>query len=395
MALADSPSLQELLIFSSRFPPTVHAVARLLLTTRTLQSLATDLTFMQQVENHADQVLLAQAFENNRSLETLTLYCIFSDASADLILAHLGAHSTLRCLKLKLGLLSHWINSLGQLIVTTCTLQELHLHAHHFAEDEMLVFVNALRSSVSVASLHLSRCRLDVSASQLFVEFVQSLRNPKEPIGSRVRELLLEQCSVGDLDNEEDVRERDIGEMAATMLVDSSLQALHLVGRRVDYVTFFALLTAHSARINIPYLKFGCLLDVEMNVLLHYLATCLHLRELVVRMEPTSSHSRSLCRTLCQSGSLYRVDVCYGMYDSLGGPVLTARESRMVESACDRNRLVPQMLAFATDQAGLGLFPSLFRVARQAPRTALNNMLIGLLVHDEHQFATLRANEGF
>jgi hypothetical protein len=243
------------------------------------------------------------------------------------------------------------------------------------------VLVNALRSNVSVTLLHLSTCRLDVNASRLFVEFVQTWCNSEEPHGSRVRELQLEWCSVVDDTNEQRVEERrDIGEMAAAMLVDSSLQVLHLDGTRIDYVTFFALLSAYSARINLPCLKFGLLLDVEMNALMQYLATCLHLRELVVRLEPESVHSRLLCRALCQSASLYHVDVCYGRYNSYGEPVLTASETRMVESACERNRHVPPMLA-TTDQAGLALFPSLFRAARQAPRTALNNLLIGLLVH--------------
>jgi hypothetical protein len=61
----------------------------------------------------------------------------------------------------------------------------------------------------------------------------------------------------------------------------------------------------------------------------------------------------------------------------------------MVESACTRNRDVPQMLK-STDLTNLALFPSLFCVARQAPRSALNNMLIGLLVHGDHQVAALR-----
>jgi hypothetical protein len=64
----------------------------------------------------------------------------------------------------------------------------------------------------------------------------------------------------------------------------------------------------------------------------------------------------------------------------------------MVESSCARNRHLPQLLTApkltgwvqdkgegATDNTALELFPTLFCVARQAPRTALNNILIGLL----------------
>jgi hypothetical protein len=183
--------------------------------------------------------LLAQAFASNRSLETLSLRCLYADSVTDLILSHLGAHSTLRCLKLNSGLLSHWIASLTQLVATTSTLLELHLDNYKFEG-----------------------------------------------------------------------------------------------------------------------------------------------------LDPERVQVRALCRALCQSASLCRVDLRHdvGRFQATSQPAFSETELRLVNASGKRNRHLVELLAYA-DPTDLALFPSLFCVARRAPRTVLNNVLIGLLVHGEHQSA--------
>lgn len=65
----------------------------------------------------------------------------------------------------------------------------------------------------------------------------------------------------------------------------------------------------------------------------------------------------------------------------------TEIQRRRIHVYCTRNEVVPDLVAHPSlgndkrnlTTADLSLFPTLFRVAKQAPRTAPNSMLIGLL----------------
>jgi hypothetical protein len=382
MALADSLSLQKLDI--CEVPVTAQAMAHLLQTTDKLQNLVTDLSDFEHA-HHADQMQLAEAFAGNRSLEIVHLSYFWAPALADLVVRHLGLHSTLRVLRLQHGWNCRWFESLGRLIETTPALQDFQLDCFSFAEHEMQILVTGLLSSRSLTTLELCGCKLDMAASRLFIEFVQTRCNSQEPDGNRLRELRLYRSPMG-------------GEAAAAMLMNSASQVLHLDGLQcghVSYTIFFAALSSNSATIRLPCLKLSLRKEQEVDALMHYLAACLHLRELVVTLAKKSARSqRALCCALYQNASLYRVELWVRTFDrsihtTVTEPALTAAESRMLESSCARNLHIPQMLAVpnlegmtqdnATDGTSLTLFPSLFYVARQAPRSTLNNMLIGLL----------------
>jgi hypothetical protein len=275
------------------------------------------------------------------------------------------------------------------LIETAPALQDFHLVSFSFTENEMQMLVNGLNSSRSHTTLELCGGKLDMAASRLFIDFVQTRCNSQGPDGNRLRELRLCGSPMG---------EQGMGEAAATMLIDSSLQVLDLERYHYghfDCVQFFAVLSRNSARIRLPCLKLWLWKDKEVLVLMHYLATCLHLRELVVTLAAESVRSqRALYPVLYQNASLYCVELWVRTFDRstndmVTNPALTAAESRMLESSCARNLRIPQLLAApnleetaqdnATDDTTLTLFPSLFYIARQAPRTTLNNMLIGFL----------------
>jgi hypothetical protein len=97
MALAESLSLQKLDI--REVPVTAQAMAHLLQTTNTLENLVTDLYGFEH-SDHADQIKLAEVFAGNRSLEILFLSYFSAPVLADLVVRHLGLHSTLRVLRL-------------------------------------------------------------------------------------------------------------------------------------------------------------------------------------------------------------------------------------------------------------------------------------------------------
>ena len=89
---------------------------------------------------------------------------------------------------------------------------------------------------------------------------------------------------------------------------------------------------------------------------------------------------------LRQNGSLQRVAMP-PIYDDSDAPVYNVRETRLIQAYCKRNEATPTLFADhwhgndTTDnnRVDLKLFPMLFSAAKQAPITAPNTMLIGLL----------------
>jgi hypothetical protein len=179
------------------------------------------------------------------------------------------------------------------------------------------------------------------------------------------------------------------------MLMDSALKCMRLEGDwNVDFVGFFrALLSARAGRIRISELTLGILNEWEGELLAEYLTTCLHLRELVVTFSSANALSGALGRALLTCGSLHHVEVWYKDGNGLYG---LSEPGTILLSACGkRNELLPLMLkapnltgsspdgdgdaGAAVNLTDLALFPTLFAAARQAPSTALNNILRGLL----------------
>jgi hypothetical protein len=292
-------------------------------------------------------------------------------------LPYLASHRTLRCLRLSF-IEYRWLHSLDNLIVATRRLQVLHLEDFFFAQDNMQQLVNALVANRSVTTLQLFDCTLDTDASNMFIKFVQTQCNQHGPNGNCIRKLHLTVCSFDGLDRSVAV---------ARMLSGSRLKVLRLDGncsfrfetKTVNYVKFYKVLSANASQIHLPCLILGGLDRTDLKRALKYLATSLHLRTLVVTMG-SWVHSRAVCRALFRCASLRQVKLTSEQHRT---DTLSEQERHMVNAACDRNKNLPRMLV--ADHSELALFPSLFLAARQAPRTTLNNMLIGLVTLGRHK----------
>jgi hypothetical protein len=109
----------------------------------------------------------------------------------------------------------------------------------------------------------------------------------------------------------------------------------------------------------------------------------LYLKQLSIEWPVDGVSSDILLRTLRQNGSLQ--DVAFGRVFRSYQHVFNQRQSRLAQSYCERNELIPTLVAKPRlddddrDKTDLCLFPNLFTAAKQAPRTAPNLMLIGLL----------------
>jgi hypothetical protein len=113
----------------------------------------------------------------------------------------------------------------------------------------------------------------------------------------------------------------------------------------------------------------------------------------VVNRSPT--HKERLLLALKQNGSLHCVKITrnngpqglYARYDRqelAERTVFTDKDSHRFQLYCKRNHSVPSLVANARlkdddDKTDRCLFPKLFKAAKQAPRTAPNSFLIGLL----------------
>jgi hypothetical protein len=388
-ALTDSRSLQTLKVRRLLSRSGVLGLASLLRSTNSLQEFDFEMQYFERA-NHAGQNLVAGSFGSNRTLKTLHFECDNAPRMTDLVLRHLQAHPTLLTLSLAGDTWhNHWYTSFHQFMAATSMLAKLCLNAFRFGHDEMEVLVCALHSNRSLRALELYYCNLNIDASRRFTALVQTQCNRQGAQGNQVRELRLCGCTMGMQGRGSQRR----GEMAATMLIHSALESFHFDDgqeERIDHVKFFEVLSTNAATIHISSLTLGYLTRKEMKVLTRYLATCLHLEELIVSLTPASDLSLAFCRAVYYSAGLCNA----GLWAASSGstPELTPMESRLVESGCARNENLAELLAApnlsgctqnngdgTTELADLSLFPSLFRVAQHAPRTALNNMLIGLL----------------
>jgi hypothetical protein len=338
MALAESQSLQKLQMDCGAVSsPSARAMGHLWRVTTCLQDLYMEMGNFERAE-HIDQLFLAESFGSNRSLVTLYLHCgdTGPGTATQLVLQHLGAqNSTLRTLILQgeWNGRNRWYSAMGQFIGTTCALQDLEIRVLSFTkEDEnMEVLVNALMANSSLTTLKLSNCRMDVDASRLFIQFVQQHCNRG---GNRVRELHLTECFM---------HNRALGGVAATMLIDSKLELLHLQGNgsychgKVDYVSFFGVLSAHTKRIQLPRLKLGTLSREEVMSMLRYMETSVHLRELSVHLARwldgrfrMRERGQTVCRALFHCASLHRVELWNDGYPRTH--VATMRQMKNVAS---------------------------------------------------------------
>ena len=154
--------------------------------------------------------------------------------------------------------------------------------------------------------------------------------------------------------------------------IASSLQILELSGK---FAGFCKTLAANASRIWLPCLHHYCIANnSDWKALTRCLPKLVYLKELDIPGVHGRVRSRDFIDALRQNGSLQHVVIHRFQFFS-------EAESHLIRSYCKRNEAIPMLVAKNgdDDKTDLSLFPMLFQSAKQAPRTAPNAILIGLL----------------
>ena len=159
------------------------------------------------------------------------------------------------------------------------------------------------------------------------------------------------------------------------------LDLLDLSGSdNADFALVCDALGANPTGIQLKQLCFGCMDRTGCDALIRCLPKLLSLKQLFIQSVVYGVRSEHLLCALRQNGSLQ--DVTVGPVDRTGEPLFDDRESRLVQSYCKRNEAIPTLVSKVYNEENdrdLCLLPTLFRAAKQVPRTAPNSMLIALL----------------
>jgi hypothetical protein len=250
---------------------------------------------------------------------------------------------------------------------TTRSLNHLHLGVIRFRKKDassMERFVNALHSLHSLEKLTLDDCVLDKDASRVFIRAMQSGRS------NGLRELNFE---LNRSDFHGHSFERDVGDM----LVGSSIQTLS-IDMMHNIESFCAALKDNCAKVWLRNLRLSG--SFPLNPLLKLIPFLVYLEDLHFTPFPYTSSSMSLfLDSVRQSGSLRSVS--FGTTQTLEGMDLLR-----FRAYCKRNEVLPKLLtksemidATQGIAAHLVLMPTLFAVAKQAPRTSPNSIFAGVL----------------
>jgi hypothetical protein len=326
--------------------------------------------------------LFIDAFNANQSLEELEL--AEDGQSVDWILYQIGSHPRLRSLVLRAA---HRQESpcarLPDFLCRTTVLQDLSLDGYQYNEGEMTHLLAALLSNRSITRLRLGRYWLTGTASSLFSRFVRHKCNQGS---NKIREVHLEP------------HDYDRRQMNPAMLLPSSVDVLTIQEshhyRFSVTESFFNELTTHSTRYsNIPCLRISFNRPIGIDAMIRFLPTTTSLRELVIFGDGQNFLRTAVFRKALQkNGSIISFTV-----EPSKGTLVDDTVLLNLRAFGDRNRMVPELLKpvdsqSLTSMSCLTLFPSLFSVAQQAPRTAPNAILMGLLAAecDSVGFSTRR-----
>jgi hypothetical protein len=307
------------------------------------------------------------------------------------ILIHLGSHAHhLRSLRLSLGedATTGQFRALASTLHSAKSLSHVNMEGYTFDLDSMEIFLTALQSNTTVAALSFNGCRMGKGPFGMWAQFLQS-------DGSKIRELRFEP----DLHDEESrdgalegsVLESDvIGWALLPMVIQSSICALDLgVDINVSvpsYALLFDGMICHESEIRLSKLTIRALDLTVVEALARFLPHSSRLQELSTSRLFRQTNYRMLLSAIQQNGSLHRVEEDFM-------PVVDPVWLRLVTAYCQRNQLVPELLAQSQsvaegtddsesrtlDRIDLCLVPTILLATRQAPRMAPKNILIGLL----------------
>lgn len=343
--------------------------------------------------------LLATAIGANRALETLSIQTKYGGgALEERILLQLGSqqqqqHSG----RLKELVLDSQFNDVSQKHVTalayllrsSTTLEHLSLWFYAFPNKDLLEpLVKGIRSSGSLRRLSLKKCRFDLESTQLFTKMLtfnafrelhlSDLNFFAHPTGIQSAPTLAPLQVRGE-------------ETGSGMETSSCLEILDMatVRDRGTLISICDELGANASRIHLKRFHYGYM-DVDGN---EALAKCLpkliHLKELEIALVAEQVDSRKLLRALYRNGSVEHVAIRTGPDLDRTQPFFSGSQLRRLQLyCCHRNKTIPILAANAEAHLNsnnnitgtdLGIFPKLFRVAKQAPRMAATNILLGLL----------------
>lgn len=377
LAIAENSCIEVLFLDTTIVPS--DAIARLMRTTLSLKSLSVELSSSSSQELE----LLAEAFGANRSLESLRLDTGSNPAVVASILLRLDSLHCLRELSLWLsrdfvyrneGMSK--LNELAYFLHSTRSLEHLELWDYVFEKECMNSLVEGLQANQSLVELSILECSFTWEASVAFHSFMQMGETT-----SSIREMRFSGCFNMFDDSEGHC---PFGDTLASMLImpdknqdtglgiGPSLQVLDLSGGMLNVNEFLYTLAANADRIRLPCLRVdGSMDNDDWEFFIECLPKLVHLTELDIYTVNQDVDSRSFVDTLLRNGSLQHVVLALNREN-----FLNEAESRIVQSYCKRNEVIPILVG---DKMDLSLLPTLFQSAKQAPRTAPNAILMGLL----------------
>jgi hypothetical protein len=353
--------------------------------------------------NAESRDLVSKGLIANQSLESLTIELEEDDPDlVEPVLLRLGSHPRLRELNLDCGdalqSLEH-ADALALFLRSSTTLEHLKLASYVFVKGLLEPLVEGIQSSKSLAKLTIFNCTFDLESTRLFQSILE-LQNSENQ--NSIRKLVIGhantfaspigQVVVNMLRPEEE-------QEAATKKV-VSLEELDMTGdmngvvpfRSADFVEICGALGANSADIQLQQFRYGRIDNEGCEALTACLPKLLYLKALSIRdiaQHVTLSKMKELIGGLRRNGSLNDVDIVRRA-DGYGQQVrfFTEDQLRRVQFYCKRNETRPALVANPrlgdseeedSDETDISMFPTIFGLAQQAPRTAPTHMLLGLL----------------
>lgn len=412
-ALAKNPNLQELTLGHAIQVP-LHAVNDLLQTTDSLQVL--DLC-VRSAARFRTSTSTDAGWSANQTLQSLSFHARSDTESIESILWELSSVSSRTQLR-KLSLLcgkgasSGQIKALSTLLRTTPSLSTLELAGFEFDGGLMEYFLFGLRAKAkmnSYVTLTFDHCTFTKEATCTWLCYLQTpidvvvhngLRSLRELHIRGYNDMFTGSC---------------FGSVLTTGLlpmsidkpsIGSSLSVLSLdvpqIGR------FWHLYAKHASRIKLSRLDFVSRIKDDYMQLFAALPSLVHLNKLTigklwggcVRATMTADDWNQVTRSLCQNGSLHRLTLstlnslrcaCFVDGNDHAQTFFTEAEQILLTVYHQRNKVLPQILSRPLrqdyqeegTQPHRSLFPSLFHVAKQVPRTTPNILFASLLALSE------------
>jgi hypothetical protein len=358
-------------------PP--HLLAHLLKETLSLKHLTIYTDSFHYATSHP---IVASALAENRSLVSLRLDAQSNAEIAPTLLQHLQFHPTLRQLKLHLCLDEASIalsEAIASLLRSTSLLQQLEHFFYRFDATHFDTVFTALKrpnSQRSLTKLSLGYCNFDAQATAELIDFVQNVANADSNV---LRELCLTGLS------DDTFAGSSVGKVAAEMLVDSSLEILRIERyAHIEIVDFFEDLESVTSRVRLSDLQLDRLSSTEFAAMVRYLRASANLQHISVDdVAEDVQFSSQLLTALRSNGTLRQFTVRDDDFWTQVG-------AHHIRAGCQRNRCLPELLGTPSRTSDSSarkdwtLIPTLCVCAQQAPSTAIQNMLIGLLAFGDY-----------